>query len=106
MARVEFTLENADKCQCPKCPVQASSNCAQDKIQNVMDMQRQDQPADEAVPDPQEMPGLYCAEAVGKSTCQDLDFEQTCICGTCAVHQENNLMAGYYCRAGSADING
>jgi hypothetical protein len=105
MARVEFTLENADKCQCPKCPVQASSNCAQEKIQKVVDRQ-QEKTTGEAVPDPEEMPGLYCAEAVGKSTCDDLDFEQACICSTCAVHQENGLMTGYYCRVGSADING
>jgi hypothetical protein len=106
MAIVEFTLENADKCQCPQCPVQANSNCAQDKMQKVINMQQQGQPDGEAVPNPEEMPFLYCAEAVGKSLCDDLDFEQACMCGTCEVHQENDLAAFYYCRAGSAEING
>ena len=107
MPIVDYNMDNAGKCQCAKCPVQADSACAQEKIQKMMQMKEQMQSMDGGgMPEPQMMPGLYCAEAVGKASCDDLDFAQGCICDTCLVHQEHNLKSYRYCREGSAEQNG
>jgi hypothetical protein len=107
MSIVEYDQDNVAKCQCGNCPVQSQSACTKGKIQNIAKMMEEMRSADGAgMPDPQTMPGLYCSEPVGRTSCDDLNFEQGCICGTCPVHQENNLHSGYYCKAGSAEING
>jgi hypothetical protein len=46
--------------------------------------------------------GLYCAQDVGKSHC--INKMNGCICGSCPVHKEYKLKAGYYCIEGSADF--
>lgn len=75
MPKVEKNQTNLDKCACTICP--SYNQCAKGKKEL-----------------------LYCAEAVGKSTCQyQMDG---CTCGNCPVHQENNLKTGYYCIKGSA----
>jgi len=107
MAKVAFTMENGMKCICSKCPVQAGSPCAQEKIGKMM---KADPPKGMAaqmtmqMPAPAEVPGLYCS--TGKATCTDLNFKQMCICGNCPIWAENKLASGkpmgYFCRDGQA----
>ena len=35
-SKVPFTPENIKRCMCPKCPVQADSKCAMDKLDNLV----------------------------------------------------------------------
>ncbi len=46
--------------------------------------------------------GIYCASAVGKSKCDDLDSTLSCQCFSCAVYDECDLSNGYFCISGSA----
>jgi hypothetical protein len=101
-SKVPYTVENLKKCMCPKCPVQADSKCAMDKLDNLekgLETAREGE-----VPEPQDVPGIYCS--AGKATCQDLDPNQQCICYTCAVWKEYNLGEGtpsmYFCQNGKA----
>jgi hypothetical protein len=95
-SKVDFTAGNVTKCQCPKCPVQAKSQCVSGKLGSISQALSKTPLARE------DIPGVYCS--TGKATCQDLDPSQSCICGNCAVFKENNLAAGtpvgYYCRDG------
>ncbi len=101
MSKVKFNKKNEKRCICEQCPVQTKSVCIQEKIRkmsegssNEMDM-----------PPVEDVPELYCAS--GKASCQDIDTQKMCICGQCAVWQENNLVQGepesYYCRDGKAE---
>jgi len=79
--RVNITESNFRHCRCPQCPVQAKSDCASRADGN-----------------------LYCAR--GKAPCDDLDKNESCICSSCLVWDENNLGSMYYCIRGSAEDNG
>jgi len=101
-SKVPYTIENIKRCMCPKCPVQANSKCAMDKLGNLV---RELETAREGeVPEPQDVPGVYCS--TGKATCQDLNPNQQCICNTCAVWNEYHLGEGapsmYFCQNGKA----
>lgn len=75
MAKVEVNESNLKKCVCPACP--SYNECAKGKKEL-----------------------LYCAEAIGKSSCE---YKMSgCICGGCPVQKENNLKAGAYCIKGAA----
>lgn len=93
MARVEITESNIRHCRCPQCPVQLESVCANKLLKEKK---------------PEKNVGnfgkLYCAS--GKSTCEDLNKNETCICSSCLVWDENNLGSMYYCLRGSAEENG
>jgi len=95
--RVPFTMENVKKCICTKCPVQANSKCAKDKIMAMgkamnMPMQAAD------------VPGMYCS--TGKAACTDLDMSKMCMCMACPLWAQYSLATskpmGYYCRDGMA----
>lgn len=96
--KVPFTMENIKKCVCTKCPVQANSKCAKDKMAMMsgspMNM----------MPPPAAVPGMYCS--TGKAACTDLDFSKMCMCGACPLWAEYSLSAGmpmgYFCRDGQA----
>ena len=97
-SKVPFTLEKVTKCVCPKCPVQAKSQCVSQKASVLADALKK-------VPlKPEDIPGLYCS--TGKATCTDLNPQEKCICGTCPVWTEFTLgggkPAGYFCRDGKA----
>lgn len=101
-SKVPYTVENIKKCMCPKCPVQADSKCAKDKLNSLT---KEIESAREGeVPEPQDVPGVYCS--TGKAACQDLNPEEQCICYTCAVWKEHNLGDGtpsmYFCQKGKA----
>ena len=70
---------------CSLCPVQADSKCVQEKLQSSKKLM-ESMPAG-GVPDPEEVPGIYCS--TGKATCEDLKFDRECICGTCEVWKES-----------------
>jgi hypothetical protein len=101
-SKVPYTLENIKRCMCPKCPVQANSKCAMDKLDSLV--KALESAGEGNVPEPQNVPGVYCS--TGKATCQDLDPNQQCICYTCEVWKEYNLGDGtpsmYFCQNGKA----
>lgn len=101
-AKVPFTIDNIKKCMCPKCPVQANSKCAMDKLENFVKELESSQEG--KFPENQDVPGIYCS--AGRATCQDLYPEEQCICYTCAVWKEYNLQnvkpTMYFCQRGGA----
>jgi hypothetical protein len=97
MAGVEFTRDNAMKCMCGKCPVQAQSACVAEKSAKLKMAMESGMDGMPAVVD---VPGLYCANGV--AACTDLDFSQRCICSGCLVYKENRLGQWKYCERGSA----
>ncbi len=84
---VPYVGENISRCKCPQCPVQADSQCAQDKIKSLKQAM-ENLPAGE-ISNPWDVPGVYCSE--GKARCQDLDFDRQCICDSCEVWKEYDL---------------
>ncbi len=123
MEPVKLTPDNYTKCLCPVCPVQAGSVCIAAKRDAWKEMrlsvgklleeyashpESYDQTFDEIeaselgrrlsfrAPTPPEMIELYCS--IGKTDCEDLDTEQRCQCGDCAVWAKHGLDAYYYCR--------
>lgn len=99
---VPYVEENINRCRCPQCPVQANSRCAQNEVKSVRQA-LENAPAGE-VPDPENVPGVYCSE--GTATCQDLDFGRQCICGSCEVWKEYDLRNAnpnnHFCHHGRA----
>ena len=95
-AKVAFIAGNVGKCLCPKCPVQAKSQCVSERLGTINQALAKNPLVRE------DIPGVYCS--TGKATCQDLDPKQACIGGGCSVFKEHNLAAGkpvgYYCRDG------
>ncbi|MBZ0157301.1 MAG: DUF2769 domain-containing protein [Alphaproteobacteria bacterium] len=98
-SKVPFIKANVMKCQCPRCPVQGNSRCAQQliaELQNVLER--------ETVL-PREVPGLYCSS--GLAGCGGLDYRNPCMCGTCPIlNEEYDLApggpAGFFCKGGRA----
>lgn len=101
-SKVAYTIENIKKCMCPKCPVQADSKCAVDKLDGLV--KELESSREGEVPETQDVPGIYCS--TGKAICQDLDPNQQCICYSCAIWKEKNLGEGtpsmYFCQNGKA----
>ncbi len=99
---VPYARSNIEKCMCSQCPVQADSKCAQEKLQSS-GKEMENMPGGE-VPDPEDVPGIYCS--TGKATCQDLNFDRQCICGTCEVWKEYGLEEinpnNHFCQHGRA----
>jgi hypothetical protein len=99
-SKIPFTAENImKKCICGQCPVQSSSKCVKSL-----------EPIEEAVKnDPierEDIAGMYCAS--GKAFCDDLDFKNACVCGTCVLfneeyHLADNHPSGYFCKGGRAE---
>ena len=93
MNKIKFTLENYERCKCPKCPVQAHDKCIMEKqveIEHKIQEARIDQ----------EIVGMYCAN--GKTTSTVLDKKQICQCYRCPLWTEYDLLHGnpmkYFCR--------
>lgn len=96
--KVPFSSTNVGKCMCPKCPVQAKSQCVKSKLATIKEALAKT-PLIRG-----EIPGIYCS--TGTATCTDLDPKQACMCGSCSVFGEYSLgsgkPAGYFCRDGFA----
>lgn len=101
-SRVPYTVDNIMKCMCPKCPVQANSKCAMNKLDSLV--KGLESAGEGNVPEPLNIPGLYCS--TGKATCHDLNPKEQCICYTCAIWKEYNLQnvepVMYFCQRGKA----
>ncbi|HSK47900.1 MAG TPA: DUF2769 domain-containing protein [Coriobacteriia bacterium] len=95
MKEVEYSQENVAKCWCGQCPVQKESDCAKDRYAKA-----KEQLAGGAMPEPDQMPGLYCA--TGKATCPDLNPMERCLCAQCLVWGESGLVSNHFCALGSA----
>lgn len=99
---VPYVKENINRCRCSQCPVQTNSRCAQSEVQSTKQTLK-NAPAGE-VPDPENVPGVYCSE--GTATCQDLDFDRQCICSSCEVWKEYDLKNAnpnnHFCQHGRA----
>ncbi len=99
MSKVDFSMENLQKCICKTCPVQAESACVKEKMRKIPEMLESGEMADTEM-----VPGLYCAS--GKTACPDLDMSKMCQCNECPIWEECDLVSGeplgYYCRDGEA----
>jgi hypothetical protein len=99
---VSYVGENISRCKCPQCPVQADSQCAQDKIKSSREAMEY-MPAGD-VPKSEYIPGMYCSK--GKSLCKDLNFDKQCICGSCDVWKDYDLKDAnpnnHFCQHGKA----
>ncbi len=99
---VPYESENINRCRCPQCPVQADNQCVQDK--NKSSKQAMENLPEGEVPDPEDVPGVYCS--TGKATCQNLHVDRQCICGSCEVWKEYNLTNAnpnnHFCQHGRA----
>ena len=102
-AKVPFVMGNLKRCICGQCPVQAKSICVKEKLDAAMKMMS-DPKAAKRMPKPSEVPQLYCS--TGKAACKDIDPDQMCICGSCAVWVEHRLADArpsmYFCLEGKA----
>lgn len=99
--KVPYNQENAMMCSCTRCPVQAASSCAVEKVKAMEEMMAKGMP-EGIMPPPADLPGLYCS--TGVATCKDLDFTKMCICAGCPVWDKCGLTdgepKGIFCRAG------
>lgn len=97
-SRVDFTSHNVSRCLCPECPVQGKSQCVASQKKEITKALKKNPLKRE------EIPAVYCS--TGTATCSELDFTESCICGSCSVFDEYNLVQGqpvlYYCRDGSS----
>ena len=103
VSKVEFTLENWEKCNCSTCPVQMESKCVKEKKMKAMEMMPKIKET-KMMPSPEMVPGMYCAN--GKATCTDIDTKKMCQCTICPLWEEYDLAKGepkgYFCRDGIA----
>lgn len=103
LSKVEFNMENLQKCICNTCPVQADSECVKEKQKKAQEKMPEMMEKD-MMPDLEMVPVLYCA--TGKATCDGLDFDKMCQCNECPIWKEYNLTdgepMGYFCRDGEA----
>lgn len=95
MPAIPYNMDNVMKCRCGRCLVHNTSQCI---MQRTAGMPM----PPPALPDPKKIEGVYCAQAVDKSTCTDLNGILACICPTCAVWVENGLQTNYFCMRGAA----
>ena len=92
--KVPFTRENAKKCICWKCTVQADSDCIKKNAEKMGEVMSTN------LFEPEIVPGLYCSSGV--ASCKDLDTKRPCICYECPVFVDYNLTEGqpidHYCK--------
>jgi len=102
--KVAYTQENATLCICTRCPIQAESKCAGEKVKHMETMMARGMP-EGMMPPSADLPGLYCA--TGFATCKDLDFSKMCMCVGCPVWEKHKLASGkpmgYFCRDGKGE---
>ncbi len=80
-------------------------NMSQEQMKSMSDEMMKNSPQDSSkMPKLEDMPGPYCANGV--ATCTDLDFSKMCICPSCQVFKDFNLMkakpTSYFCKDGKA----
>ena len=87
--------------------LQQLRSMSQEQMQSMSDEMMKNTPkeqTDSMAPKPEDMPGPYCANGV--AVCKDFDYNNACICSSCQVFRDFNLMKGkpmsYYCKDGKA----
>lgn len=101
MTSITFDRESFNRCNCGGCPVQRSSECVRKQEERLAEVHDRLE-RDSIMPDPAVMPGMYCADPVGKSSCEDLDETKSCLCPACALAIMEGLKNNYYCLKGGA----
>jgi len=95
---VPFVVENASRCLCPQCDVQAKSKSVAEKKAVLQTALTRKPLVDK------DIPGCYCA--TGKATCDGLNTARECSCFDCSVYAEYTLKKGspecYFCVSGKA----
>jgi hypothetical protein len=100
MVEIKFNVENLQKCQCGECGVQAESECAQAGFKMLPQILEEMEKGN--MPNPKEIPGMYCA--TGTTMCNDLNYGKECNCINCEIYSTNELNQSepgeQYCRNG------
>lgn len=101
MPGILYNRDSFNRCNCGGCPVQLESKCVQ-KQEEALAAQKERIQSEGFMPDPGTMPGIYCANPVGRSPCDDLNEKKTCICPACTLAIMEGLGNNRYCLRGSA----
>ncbi len=76
-------------------------NMSQEQMKSMSDEMMKNAPM---MPKIEDMPGPYCANGV--ASCKDLNFSKACICASCQVFRDFNLIktkpTSYFCKDGKA----
>ena len=101
--KIDFSMENINKCLCTRCAVQIESECVKDKEKILFLIKNQDLDSPMMM-GPDRVPGLYCS--TGKANCKDIDTKKVCKCNECPIWKEKVLEKStpgrYFCRDGKA----
>lgn len=81
---IPYNKENIIRCLCPTCPVQENSACVKENMMNFQEVLQSSED-----PEPEDYPGMYCAN--GKADCEDIDTGKDCICPECPVYKKYEL---------------
>ncbi len=104
MLKIDFNLENLEKCLCSECPVQTKSSCINDQMKIIEEVGHSVDIDSGYILDPEKIPKVFCAH--GKTPCQDLDFHEECQCINCDIWKEYDLEVreapAYFCKNGKA----
>ncbi len=104
MLKIDFNLENMEKCLCAECPVLSKSSCVKDQIKIMEEIGHSVDIDSGFILDPEKVPTVYCA--TGKTSCSDLQFHEECQCKNCDIWKEYDLEVrespAYFCRNGKA----
>ena len=104
MLKIDFNLENMEKCLCDDCPVQAKSSCVKDQKKIMQEIGHSVDIDSGFILDPDKIPKLYCAK--GKTICKDLYYHEECQCFKCRIWKEYDLEVrkapAYFCKNGKA----
>lgn len=101
MVSINYDRDSYNRCNCGGCPAQLESKCVQD-LESRLALKKEQIQREGEMPDPDEMPGVYCADPVGKSSCVDIQASKSCLCPACTLAIMEGLENSYYCLKGSA----
>lgn len=101
MVSINYDRESFNRCNCGGCPAQRGNECVQGQEKDLALKQEEIQ-REGIMPDPAEMPGVYCADSVGRSSCEGIDGKKSCLCPACVLAIMEGLENTYYCLKGSA----
>ena len=104
MLKIDFNLENMEKCLCGKCPVQSKSSCVKDEMKIIEEIGHTLDIDSGYILDSEKIPTVYCAH--GKTKCEDLEYHEECQCPNCDIWKEYDLEVreapAYFCKNGKA----
>jgi len=106
MSKVDYNMENMMRCLCGSCPVQSKSDCAKKKMVDIQEMESKGVDTISELKQ-KDFPWFYCS--IGKTNCNDINFEEECYCKNCEVWKEYNLENSkpmeYFCKDGKQNKN-